>query len=257
MKSKVEPNRPRPRAPKQGASKGMPKPDSEKEVSGQQRPSSEHGAQNRDDIESGESTTACGLSIGWLKTNRIGTWFLNWSEHIEEFVGPIVSGLVVAIVLFIADHIVPEGDVVGEGGRGVRFVESCIKHIDSQVLLFGIWLLCLCALFTGWPPVKCFRRIAVLPFLRFCHHLVLVGVGALLPLLVVGADATVNSTIQIIGVILLLLVAGVEMQVGIIYCAMDSRRLEKWLPIWAHIVVGLLGMIFVSKLLYQQLLASH
>lgn len=73
MKQKVETSRPRPRAPTQGASKGRPKPDSEKGVSGLQRPSSEREAPNTDDIESGELTTACGLSIGWLKTKRIGT----------------------------------------------------------------------------------------------------------------------------------------------------------------------------------------
>ena len=181
----------------------------------------------------------------WWSTSSIGTrlkWLPREAKHFLEIV---LSGVVVsACLLALRTQI------------GSEFVESSLKHVNAMTLVFGLWLFACCAMLTGWPPIKCLRQMLVLPFLRFGHHVCLIGVGATSVLLLYGwTEMSSAVRVTLSEGVVILTVGGVELQGAIRYCEAPDSLLEK-VPAWLHIGGGILGVILVGRVLLRELQKS-
>jgi hypothetical protein len=194
----------------------------------------------------GRSSTSGALGKSLVPSVDTG---LKWSHERERFFGPILSGAVVSGVLLAIDAV--RGHAGDMGGHGMEFISTALKEVRPDLLLYGFGLAALCGFFTSWKPVNFLRRWLLLPFLEFCHHLALVGAGAMVILSVeiVRQGEPHALLIQVVGGFATLLLAGAEMQMGCHYARMDAQRLETMIPVWLQIAFGAIGLGVVALLL--------
>ena len=172
------------------------------------------------------------------RRSRIGKLFKQGAPHIEEFLGPVLSGVVVALAMAGYDKY--QALLSKTSSYENKFVEEAVSKVKPELLGFGFCLIVLCLFLSGWPLTKWIRRWVLLPFLQFCHHLLLVGAGALFVMLGHALFERASGAVvaQLIFGLYILLLAGAEMQFGCWYAKTNQTDLDKILSVNWQIFLG-------------------